>query len=247
MKILLTNDDGWDAPGLKVLQTSAANFGEIWIVAPAGPMSGISHQVTFERPLTLTPTAERAYSLDGTPADCVRIGTTQLGISFDWVLSGINNGGNLGADIFVSGTVAAAREATLRGVRSIALSQHRNKFKSEFDWTRTGWMTEQVLRRLLVPGTHWEPRTVVNVNLPDRFHSSASDQDSATNLSQHQFLQQLSLLECVQDGHPLPADFLIDDEGRYLYCSKYSERPRMVGRDIAVCFGGAVAITLLRF
>lgn len=246
MKILLTNDDGWDAPGLKVLQTSAASFGDVWTVAPAGPMSGISHQVTFERPLTLSQTAEQAYSLDGTPADCVRIATTQLGVKFDWVLSGINNGGNLGADIFVSGTVAAAREATLRGVRAIALSQHRNKFKAEFDWTMTGWMTEQVLRRLLEPSTNWQPRTVVNVNLPDRFHDAESG-SAARDIPQQQFLLELSLQDCEQDGHPLPADFLIDDEGRYLYCSKYGERPRMVGHDIDVCFGGAVAITVLRF
>ena len=88
-----------------------------WSVAPLHPMSGISHQITFERPLTMALTDHQAYSLDGTPADCVRIALTQLPVAFDWVLSGINNGGNLGSDVYVSGTVAACGKQACWGFR----------------------------------------------------------------------------------------------------------------------------------
>lgn len=170
MNILLTNDDGWDAPGLQVLKAVARQWGDVWVVAPLHPMSGISHQMTFERGLTLQQTDHQAYSLDGTPADCVRIATTQLNVDFDWVLSGINNGGNLGSDIFVSGTVAAAREGSIRGYPAIALSQHRHRFKETFDWTTSGWMCEKVLSKLLRMDSKLTEGTIWNINFPDKFH-----------------------------------------------------------------------------
>ena len=124
MNILLTNDDGWGAPGLRALESVAGAFGNVWTIAPRDHMSGISHQMTFEVPMTLDEKSNQSFALSGTPADCVRVGLAQLDISFDWVLSGINKGANLGSDIFVSGTVAAAREASLFGCRAIAISQH---------------------------------------------------------------------------------------------------------------------------
>lgn len=247
LKILLTNDDGWDAPGLQMLHSVAAQYGDVWIVAPLLPMSGISHQTTFERPLTLTEKAPQIFSLDGTPADCVRIATTQLDIEFDWVLSGINNGGNLGSDIFVSGTVAAAREAALRGVKSISLSQHRKKFKAEFDWTKTGWMASAALDRLLTDADSVKPRTVLNVNFPDRFHADEVTALLTADWSEAKCRQSIELVHCNLDPNPLPADFVVDEVGRFLYCSKYNDRARQRGCDIDVCFGGAVAISMLRF
>ena len=123
-RILLTNDDGWDAPGIAALEAVLSEFGEVVVVAPANPQSGISHQMTFEVPMALTQHSANHWHLSGTPADCARVGLSQLGLEFDWVFSGINNGGNLGIDFFISGTVAAAREATFFGARAIAISQH---------------------------------------------------------------------------------------------------------------------------
>ena len=95
MKVLLTNDDGWDAPGLESLVGVASKFAEVWVVAPLKQQSGISHQLTFEQVMDFSERGPRTFSLDGTPADCVRVGLTQLEQEFDWVLSGVNNGGIL--------------------------------------------------------------------------------------------------------------------------------------------------------
>lgn len=253
MNILITNDDGWDAPGLAALKSVAERFGKVWSVAPLNPMSGISHQITFERPLTLVETDHQAFSLDGTPADCVRIATTQLSVQFDWVLSGINNGGNLGSDIFVSGTVAAAREATSRGIRSIALSQHRSRFKLPYDWTRTSWMAELVLDKLLQDAERAEPFTLINVNFPDKYHSRPSEigngqpgSEEVSSVNREQFLSSFEIVNCPIDRQPIPAEYRIDDEGRYHYCAKYHERNRTLGADIENCFGGAITISELR-
>lgn len=257
MNILITNDDGWDAPGLATLRLVAQEFGNVWSVAPLHPMSGISHQITFERPLTLSQAEPQSFSLDGTPADCVRIGLTKLQVEFDWVLSGINNGGNLGSDVFVSGTVAAAREATLLGVRAIALSQHRCRFKLPYDWTRTSWMAELVLARLIGAAevqSHHEPLTLFNVNFPDKYHSrqdqevfgcGASD-SSHDPETKNLFLSEIAIKDCFNDRRPIPTDYRIDSDGRFLYSGKYHERDRSTDGDIENCFGGAIAVSVLR-
>jgi 5'-nucleotidase len=255
MKILLTNDDGWDAPGLAALKSVAETFGDVWVVAPLQPMSGISHQMTFERPLTLQETGAQAYSLDGTPADCVRIATTQLSDSFDWVLSGINNGGNLGSDIYVSGTVAAAREASIRGYRSMALSQHRHRFKESFDWTRTTWMCERLFQIMLNSARTLRTDSILNVNFPDKFHPpkrQAASQNGGgepcpVKIDRESFQREIQLVDCPVDRHPVSADFQIDSQGRFLYCGKYNQRPQTPGSDISICFGGQIAVSLLRW
>lgn len=288
MNFLLTNDDGWDAPGLAALQSVAAKYGQVWTVAPLHPMSGISHQMTFERPMTFVEKSPQTFALDGTPADCVRIATTQLGVSFDWVLSGINNGGNLGMDIFVSGTVAAAREATIRGIRSVALSQHRHRFKLPYDWTFSAWMAEKVLDQVMADEGHWQPYSLVNVNFPDFYHAAKNLSErlldrnanpSSTKggrrsflgagtakgepsveegglplhsaisiidpptIQREQFLQHVEIVRCPVDRHPVPSDFRLDEEERFLYCSKYNERARAVGCDIETCFSGSISIS----
>ena len=123
MKLLLTNDDGIDAPGIAAL--SDAVEGEIYIAAPHVQRSECGHQVTTREPIGVVQRGERAFAVKGTPADCVRLalrGGLFAGVEFDWILSGINEGGNLGVDIHISGTVAAAREATILGRRAIAFS-----------------------------------------------------------------------------------------------------------------------------
>src|SRR4051812_33752156 len=105
--LLLTNDDGIDAPGLAALEVAAEGLGARSVVAPFGPYSGCSHAITTHAPVTIGRRGPGRVAVEGTPADCVRLALDHLVPGFDWVLSGINAGGNLGTDVFHSGTVAA--------------------------------------------------------------------------------------------------------------------------------------------
>ncbi|MDQ3333363.1 MAG: 5'/3'-nucleotidase SurE, partial [Planctomycetota bacterium] len=111
MKFLLTNDDGIDAPGLALLREVVAERAEPIVVAPDRHLSGCAHRVVTEEDLVLDDRGDGRFALNGTPADCVRVGLLHVCSDAAWVLSGVNDGGNLGVDTFLSGTVAAAREA----------------------------------------------------------------------------------------------------------------------------------------
>ena len=226
MKILLTNDDGWGYGGLKALEEVAAQFGEVWTVAPAGSMSGISHQLTFERPITFLEKGPRSFSLDGTPADCVRVAFNQLDTKFDWVFSGINRGANLGSDIYVSGTVAAVRESGLHNCKAIAFSQHLRKFNSPFDWSKSGALAQRLLPELLQ--SEMAVGSWVNVNFPD-----IGDGD----------LTAVPFVATELDRNPLPSEYQKMDDGKLLYCAQYNDRVRTPGKDADVCFSGSVSIT----
>lgn len=140
MKFLLTNDDGIDAPGLAALRTAAYTVGDPVVVAPVGPQSGVSHRVTWHEGVRIEPRGDKHFAIHGTPADCTRLGLLHLVPDATWVLSGINHGANLGADVYYSGTVAAVREAVLHGWPGIAISQYR-KVGVDFDWPRAaGWL-----------------------------------------------------------------------------------------------------------
>lgn len=128
MRILITNDDGIDAPGIRKLVQIARDFGEVTVIAPDSQRSATSHQSTFGTPLILKEhdfgiEGVKSYSLSGTPADCVRVGVLKImDPKPDVVLSGINNGYNLASDIQYSGTVGAALEAAFYGIQAIAVS-----------------------------------------------------------------------------------------------------------------------------
>ncbi len=123
MRILLTNDDGIESPGLKAISTALEKRHEVWIVAPDTERSATSHYITIRRPIVLRETGDRRYSADGSPADCVIVGMLgALPEEPDLVVSGINIGPNLGTDIIYSGTVAAARQGAIMGKPSYALS-----------------------------------------------------------------------------------------------------------------------------
>src|SRR5262249_23319576 len=107
MRFLVTNDDGIDAAGLAILEQAAAEFGQRPLIAPAGNWSVCGHRVTTQEPLVARQVGERRWTVGGTPADCVRLGHTHLADDFEWTLAGVNHGGNLGADVYFSGTVAA--------------------------------------------------------------------------------------------------------------------------------------------
>ncbi len=125
MRVLLTNDDGFHAQGLQALAAALKARGDVvWVVAPIGNKSGTSCSLTLDRPLALTPYGDTLYALDGTPADCVHVALTGIASvhDFDVVLSGINDGANLGDDAIHSGTLGAATQAHLYGLPALASS-----------------------------------------------------------------------------------------------------------------------------
>ena len=168
MRILLTNDDGINAPGLEVLERIAARLSDdIWICAPAEEQSGAGHSLTLTRPIRMRQHDARRFSVTGTPTDAVTMALKRLmDTPPDLILSGVNRGANLGDDVTYSGTVSAAFEGALAGIRSVALSQvysvegvgDRVPFDAAEHWGDT------VLKPLL--DTPFAPRTLVNVNFP---------------------------------------------------------------------------------
>jgi 5'-nucleotidase len=168
MRILLTNDDGINAPGLAVLERIAARISEdVWICAPAEEQSGAGHSLTLTRPVRLKQHDARRFSVTGTPTDAVTMALKRLlpGPP-DIILSGVNRGANLGDDVTYSGTVSAAFEGALAGIRSIALSQ---VYASEgagdaVPFEAAEFWGERVLASLL--DAPFAPRTLVNVNFP---------------------------------------------------------------------------------
>ncbi|NNJ25221.1 5'/3'-nucleotidase SurE [Alienimonas chondri] len=267
MHILLTNDDGIRAAGLATLAAAAARHagpdGSVTVVAPDREHSGCGHRVTVAETLTLFREDDgpdqpngvrvRRFSLDGTPADCVRIGLhhfadlreagAQGGGSgdrpFDWVLSGVNHGGNLGVDVFLSGTAAAAREATLAGVPAAALSRFRRG--ADAAWADSVDLLDRVLTEILSEppgrGAYW------NANLP---HPPDVPADKRPEV-----------VRCHPEAGPLPVNFEpVEPDashaaeegevvGRYRYRGRYPERSSEPGSDVAVCFGGAAALCRL--
>lgn len=165
-RILISNDDGIDAPGIKLLERLAREFSDdVWVIAPSMEQSGAGHSLTLRRPLRIHQRDTRHFAVDGTPTDCILLGLQQIMRESppDIVFSGINRGGNLGEDVTYSGTVAAAMEATLLNVPAIAFSQY---FSSEMiDWT----ITEKYLKD--VAGTlvrhSWPKGVLINVNFPE--------------------------------------------------------------------------------
>ena len=129
MRILITNDDGVTAPGLKAAEEIAAEVagpgGEVWVVAPEMEQSGVAHCISYTKPMRLVPLAERRYAVDGTPADCVIVALKHLMAETppDLILSGVNRGHNVAEDVVYSGTVGGAIEGVLHGFRAVALSQ----------------------------------------------------------------------------------------------------------------------------
>ncbi len=171
LRILVTNDDGVHAPGLEVLATIARRLGsEVWVVAPETNQSGASHSLTLSRPLRIRRISRRHFAVDGTPTDCVLLALQKIVEGpVDLVLSGVNRGGNLGEDVTYSGTVAAAMEATVLGVRAVALSQCcRNGHPVK--WATAEHHAPEILRRLW--RADWPEGVLININFPDRVTAS---------------------------------------------------------------------------
>ena len=169
MRFLLTNDDGINARGLKLLETVARRLSDdIWIVAPAEEQSGAGHSLTLTQPVRLRHHDERRFSVTGTPTDAVMLALAHVMKDNppDIVLSGINRGANLAEDVTYSGTVSAAMEGALAGVRSIALSQaySREGMGDTVPFAAAEAWAERVLRPLLDVDSG--PGTLININFP---------------------------------------------------------------------------------
>jgi len=154
VRILITNDDGVDAPGIAVMREIAAELSDdVWVVAPDGNQSGAGHRFTFGRELALDQRGERVYAVvGGSPADCVVAGMTHVckDLKPDLVLSGINNGQNLGDILNCSGTVAGAREGAMHGALGIGISQGVDYERtSEVVWTNARTYSARVVRSLI--------------------------------------------------------------------------------------------------
>jgi 5'-nucleotidase len=227
IKILLTNDDGIDAPGLEALEVAAACLGgEAVVVAPAEPHSGCGHRVTTGRPLRVDELAPGRFCVHGTPADCVRLALARLAPDIGLVLAGINAGGNLGADIHHSGTVAAAREAALHGRVAVAAS-HYHRRGTEIDWRRAAaWLAEVLVD---LEGRPTAENEFWNVNLPDVPIDAPSP----------------AVVECRIDPSPFALGYRLADGGWH-YDASYHERPRVAGGDVDICFSGGIAVSRLR-
>jgi 5'-nucleotidase len=223
---LVTNDDGVNAPGIAALAKVAARFGRVTVAAPMQGVSSCSHHVTTHRDVEVKEVRSGWFAIDGYPADCVRVALTVIAQDIDVVLSGINDGGNLGMDLLMSGTASAAREAVIRGKRGIAVSQYKAR-RGDANWQRASAWTEialaEVLTRAALGGAFW------NINLPDPVGE----------------VPQPSLVECDYDNERLPVGFEYA-EGKWRYVSRYQSRAKNPGRDIDLCFGGAITLSAVR-
>ena len=194
-----------------------------WWWPPNSRSRGSPHRVTTHTPLHIEQRAANRFSVGGTPADCARIALTQIAPDALWLLAGINPGANLGSDVYQSGTVAAAREAAILGCKAMAVSQYISR-DAEIRWDFTGSRARAVIRMLLQeplpPGHFW------NFNLP---HPLEADVDPGFHF-------------CGLDTNPHTFRYL--RRGNYFtYVGDIHTRPRNPESDVAVCFGGQVAIT----
>ena len=223
VKIVVTNDDGYDQPGLTALKDAVRPLGEVIVVAPACPQSNVGHQVTLREPIRVDRPAVNTYVVHATPADCSRLAVKTLVPDVDWIIAGINPGANLGSDVYQSGTVAAAREAAILGIPAIAVSQYIAR-----DWT-IDWPTAQsqaarclaaIVEQPLDAGQFW------NINLPSGLAGSREPEPRM----------------CPLDTHPHSYRY-VREQGLYRYEGIIHDRPRSAGSDVDVCFSGSIAVT----
>jgi 5'-nucleotidase len=167
MRILLSNDDGYFAPGLAALADALGDLGEVVVVAPEQNRSGASNSLTLDRPLHLKKAANGFHFVNGTPTDCVHLAVTGMLDSLpDIIVSGINNGANMGDDTIYSGTVAAATEGYLLGIPSIAISLTSFEGKN---FASAGLVARQLVERFI--RQPMKVPVLLNVNVPDIPHS----------------------------------------------------------------------------
>jgi len=234
-RVLLTNDDGIDAPGLAVLEAVAAELAdEVWVVAPEHDQSGTSHSISLHSPLRVSRQGERRFGVVGTPGDCVVMAVRHLmrDAPPTLVLSGINRGGNLGVETMFSGTVGAAMTGLLLGLPSIALSQTFSD-RDNVRWDTARALAPGVIRQLFAIA-HDAP-TCLNVNFPD-VDAAAAGPLTPTK-------QGVGLVEGIE---VLPH---VDPRGFAYHWLRFQRGPRENAPDseTAVVAAGRVSVTPLYF
>jgi len=176
MRILITNDDGINAPGLKVLEAIAQDVagpdGEVWVVSPAFEQSGVGHCINYSRPTMITEIEPRRIAIDGAPADCVLVALHKFmkDAKPDLILSGVNRGNNAGENTLYSGTVGACIEAALQGYNAIALSQYYGPANTGLDdpFEAAAVHGPALIKKLIAQGV-WNTadyRLFYNINFP---------------------------------------------------------------------------------
>lgn len=234
-RILLTNDDGINAPGLVAMEKIAAALSDdVWVVAPETEQSGASHSLTLAEPIRVRKLAPRRYAVRGTPTDCVMMAVMQIidGSRPDLVLSGVNRGQNMADDVTYSGTVAGAMEGTALGIPSIAMSQafhihtkDRVPFEVSVDHG------PDTVRRLLKTG--WESGILLNVNFPDVVGKPDLDLEVT--------------VQGVRDESTLVIDERTDPRGNVYYWFGFKpirSRPPE-GTDLRAVYEGRISVTPL--
>jgi len=233
-QVIVSNDDGIDAPGIEVLTRLLGEWSDCTVVAPDGPRSGVGHALSDAGELRIENRGANRVAVTGTPADCARLalapgsplsenrGKPGEGAGC-WLVAGINHGANLGVDVYVSGTAAAAREAAILGFPAIAISHYVARHR-EIDWDEAGRLARPILRELFdrppAPGAFW------NINLPHPVRAGTP----------------CPVVFCAPDPSPHPVRY--ERRGETLrYAGDYHARPRLGGHDVDICLGGAVAVS----
>ena len=232
-RILISNDDGIHAPGIKVLERVARLFtDDVWVVAPESEQSAAGHSLTIRRPLRIKDLGHNHFSVDGTPTDSVLLGVNRIipGKKPDLVLSGVNHGGNLGEDVTYSGTVAAALEAVILGVPAIAFSQCVATGGTPH-WSCAEHWAPIVIERMVSLG--WPANVLMNVNFPDSLAGEVTG------------------IEITHQGKRKIGDELLerlDPRGEpYIWIGAQRNEDRAEkGADIEAAYRGAIAVTPLR-
>jgi 5'-nucleotidase len=234
MRILLSNDDGINAPGLATLERIANALGsEVWVVAPETDQSGFAHSLTLSNPLRVRQIAERRFAVSGTPTDCVIMAVRHLMPSPpDVLLSGVNAGANIADDVTYSGTVAVAIEGTLLAIPSIALSQgHGDGEHDPIPYETAEHHAPDLIRKVLAAGI---PRgTLINLNFP----GVAPDAVTGVEVTRQGALT-----------HGLSVEERIDSRRRRYYWLAYrrSSAETLPGTDIHAVNEGRISVTPLR-
>ncbi len=234
MRILITNDDGVHAHGLKVLEGIARKLGgEVYVVAPESDQSGVAHSLSLNNPLRLRAVGPQHFAVQGTPTDCVIMGVRRLFVDArpDLILSGVNRGQNVAEDVTYSGTIAAAMEGALLGIPSIALSQSYGGARDRVEWDCAETLGPWVVERILAAGV--PEGMLVNVNFPA---CAAAKATGFAVTRQGRRDTELMQIEERRDGRVIPYYWLMFKRGGF--------EPG-VGTDIEALAAGKVSITPL--
>jgi len=236
MRILVTNDDGIHAAGLKALERIAAALSsDVWVVAPETDQSGVSHSLTLSEPLRLRQISERHYALKGTPTDCVIMGVKHILADRrpDLVLSGVNRGHNVAEDVTYSGTIAGAMEGTLLGIRSVALSQgYSGQDRHGVRYETAEALAPALIERLVALDV--APGTLFNVNFPPR---AAADVRGTLTTRQGKRDQEFLDVDPRTDGRGFPY---------YWIAMRRGPVEPEAGTDLAALKEGYVSVTPLK-